>query len=53
MFSHINSYIRASNQNNTPFELVKERFGSEFLELIGIKHVEPNDVVLKPKLLKK
>lgn len=53
MFSHINSYIRASNQNKTPFELVKERFGSEFLELIGIKHVEPNDVVLKPKLLKK
>ena len=53
MFSHINSYIRESNQNKTPFELAKERFGSEFLELIGIKHVEPNDVVLKPKLLKK
>jgi IS30 family transposase len=53
MFSHITSYIRESNQNKTPFELVKERFGSEFLELIGIKHVEPNDVVLKPKLLKK
>lgn len=53
MFSHINSYIRESNQNKTPFELIKERFGSEFLELIGIKHVEPNDVVLKPKLLKK
>ena len=53
MFSHINSYIRESNQNKTPFELIKERFGSEFLEFIGIKHVEPNDVVLKPKLLKK
>ena len=52
MFSHINSYIRESNQNKTPFELIKERFGSEFLEFIGIKHVEPNDVVLKPKLLK-
>ena len=53
MFSHINSYIRESNKNKTPFELIKERFGSEFLELIGIKHVEPNDVVLKPRLLKK
>ena len=53
MFSHINSYIRESNQNKTPFELIKERFGSEFLEFIGIKHVEPNDVVLKPKLLRK
>jgi len=53
MFSHINSYVRESNQNKTPFELVKERFGSEFLDFIGIKHVEPNDVVLKPILLKK
>jgi len=53
MFSHINSYIRESNQNKSPFELIKERFGSEFLELIGIKYVEPNDVVLKPKLLRK
>ena len=53
MFSHINSYIRESNQNKTPFDLIKERFGSEFLDFIGIKHVEPNDVVLKPKLLKK
>ena len=53
MFSHINSYVRESNQNKTPFELIKERFGSEFLELIGVKHVEPNDVVLKPRLLKK
>lgn len=53
MFSHINSYIRESNQNKTPFELVKERFGSEFLELIGIRCIEPIDVVLKPKLLNK
>jgi IS30 family transposase len=53
MFSHINSYIRESNQNKTPFELVKERFGSEFLELIGIRRIDPNDVVLKPKLLSK
>ena len=53
MFSHINSYIRESNQNKTPFELIKERFGSEFLDLIGIKYVEPNDVTLKPILLKK
>lgn len=53
MFSHINSYVRESNKNKTPFELIKERFGSEFLELIGIEYVKPNDVILKPKLLKK
>lgn len=53
LFSHINSYVRESNQNKTPFELIKERFGQEFLDLIGIKYVNPNDVTLKPILLKK
>lgn len=53
LFSHINSYVRESNQNKTPFELIKERFGQEFLDLIGIKYVQPNDVTLKPILLKK
>ena len=53
MFSHINSYIRESNQNKTPYELVKESFGTEFLNLIGIKSINPNDVILKPILFKK
>ena len=52
MFSHINSYIRKSNQNKTPFDLIKERFGSEFLSLIGINKIAPQDVLLKPDLLK-
>lgn len=53
MFSHINSYIRESNQNKTPYELVKESLGTEFLDLIGIKSINPNDVILKPILFKK
>lgn len=53
MFSHINSYVRKSNQNKTPYELIIERFGPEFVEMIGIKHVKPQDVILKPRLLKK
>ena len=52
MFSHINSYVRKSNQNKTPFDLIKERFGSEFLSLIGINKIAPQDVFLKPDLLK-
>ena len=52
MFSHINSYVRKSNQNKTPFDLIKERFGSEFLSLIGINKIAPQDVLLKPDLLK-
>ena len=53
MFSHINSYIRESNQNKTPYELITERFGPGFVEQIGIKRINPQDVILKPKLLKK
>ena len=52
MFSHINSYVRESNQNKTPYELIIERFGPEFLRIIGINRIEPNDVILRPKLLK-
>lgn len=53
MFSHINSYVRQSNQNKTPFQLIEERFGSEFLNRIGIKKINPYDVLLKPELIKK
>lgn len=53
MFFHINSYVRKSNQNKTPYELIIERFGPEFVEMIGIKYVKPQDVILKPRLLKK
>lgn len=53
MFSHINAYVRESNQNKTPYDLITERFGPEFVQLIGIKRINPNDVVLKPKLLKR
>ena len=51
LFSHINSYVRASNQNKTPFELIEKRFGPEFLKSIGIKRIHPKNVLLKPELL--
>ena len=52
LFSHINSYARASNQNKTPYDLMVGRFGAEFMEIIGIKRVKASDVCLKPSLLK-
>ena len=52
MFSHINSYIRESNQNKTPYELIVERFGPEFTQQLGIYYVDPQHVFLRPKLLK-
>lgn len=52
LFSHINSYVRGSNQNKTPYDLMVGRFGAEFMEIIGIKRVKAADVCLKPSLLK-
>ena len=51
LFSHINSYIRESNQNKTPYQLMKESFGTDFLEAISIKEIPTTDVCLKRKLL--
>lgn len=52
LFSHINSYTRASNKNKTPYDLMVESFGVEFMDIVGIKRISPNDVCLKPSLLK-
>ena len=51
LFSHINSYVRKSNQNKTPYELTVESFGPEFMDLIGIKKIPLQDVCLKRNLL--
>ena len=52
MFSHINSYVRASNKNKTPYELTLDLFGQEFMEAIGIKRIPAKDVCLKPSLIR-
>lgn len=52
LFSHINSYVRESNKNKTPYQLMAERFGSEFMEIIGIHEIPKNEVNLKPSLLR-
>ena len=44
MFSHINSYVRASKGDKTPYDLVKARFGKPFLDLINIVRI-PNKKV--------
>ena len=53
MFSHINSYVRKSNKNKTPYELTIEKFGKEFMDLIGIEAIPKKDVCLKPILVRK
>lgn len=51
MFSHINSYVRESNKNKTPYILMLRRFGIDFLKIIGIRWIDEKDVHLKPDLL--
>ena len=52
LFSHVNSYVRGSNENRTPYDLMAARFGEGFMEAIGVKRIPAKDVLLKPSLLK-
>jgi IS30 family transposase len=45
-FSHINSYVRESKGNKTPYDLVRKRFSEEFLKLINIRRVDNKKVRL-------
>ena len=51
MMSHINSYVRESANDKTPYDLMTRKFGVEFAELFNIRRIPANDVVLKPSLL--
>jgi IS30 family transposase len=44
IFSNINSYVRKSKKDSTPYDLVLKKFGKEFLDAIGIKRI-PNKKV--------
>ncbi|HZJ89433.1 MAG TPA: IS30 family transposase, partial [Bacilli bacterium] len=50
MFSHINSLIRENQGNKTAYELALNFFGQDFLDLLNIKYIKPENVVLKPDL---
>jgi IS30 family transposase len=51
MFSHINSAPRLAFNGRTPYEVFSFIYGAEALELLGIKAVPRDSVVLKPYLL--
>ena len=53
IFSHINNYPRKSLEYKTPYQLVLEAFGKEFLEIIGIEYVTIDDVNLTQGLIRK
>ena len=52
LMSHVNSYPRKSNSDETPFDMFAREHGERFMEeVFGIVRIEPNEVTLKPCLL--
>jgi IS30 family transposase len=53
LMCHINSIPRISLGNKTPYELTLKMIGTETLEKIGIKKINPDDILRSSRLLKK
>ena len=53
MMSHINSYSREKLNDKSPFDLFGFLYGFDILEMLNIKKIPPNEILLKPALLKK
>lgn len=51
MISHINSFYRKSIQS-CPYELMKAFYGSNLLDILKVKAIDPDLVTLKPILMK-
>lgn len=51
MMSHINS-TRRNSINGSPYDFMALFAGTDVLDLLNIKKIEPKDVLLMPKLLK-
>lgn len=50
--SHVNSYPRPSLGGKTPFDLASQVLPESLLARLGIMRVAPDDVVMKPYLIK-
>lgn len=53
MMNHINSYSRLILNDKTPYDTFKFLFGEEIIKKLGSKLIPPNEICLKPSLLKK
>ena len=52
MMDHINSYKRENLAGKSPCEVFSFLFGDDVLKLLGVKPISPNDIVLRPSLIK-
>jgi len=53
MMSHINSYGREKLGGKSPFEIFNILYGEGLAEKLGQTKIPPNEILLKPSLLKK
>ena len=53
MMDHINSYKRKKLNNRTPYETFSFYYGEDVLKKLGCSPVAAENIILKPKLLKK
>ncbi len=53
MLNHINSLSRDSLNGACPFDAAKQILGRKLPKLLGLKKIPPDDVILRPSLLKK
>lgn len=52
MMNHINSYSRPELGDKSPNAMFRFFYGRRVLDLLGVRLIEPNDIILRPKLLK-
>ena len=53
MLSHINSYSREKLGDKSPFDLFGFIYGEDVPKMLGISKIHPNEILLRPSLLKK
>lgn len=52
MMNHINSYKRANLGDRSPYEVFRIFYGQDILDALGAVPIPPNDITLRPELLK-
>lgn len=52
LMSHVNSYGRKKLNDQSPYDSFSSRYGLKLISALGITKIEPNDIILKPNLLK-
>lgn len=53
MMNHINSLPRASLNARSPYQVFKDKYGSETAAKLGLKYIPLNELCLTPELIKK